>query len=107
MIGIIPSRFDATTIKTLGVHPDVRFTHEDLLNPAIDWTDGDVVFANSTCFSNELMDGIASRAQAMADGALLITFSTAINSLWFKVVYKKRYTMSWGPATVFIHVKLE
>ena len=31
---------------------------------------------------------------------------SAVQSLWFVVVYKRRFAMSWGPATVFIHRKV-
>lgn len=78
-----------------------------MLDTEHDWADGDLVFANSTCFDATLMDGIAALAEQLKPGAVLITFSTALRSLWFRVVYKQRYNMSWGPATVFIHVKLE
>ena len=36
----------------------------------------------------------------------VITFTVALSSLWLKVVYKKKFSMSWGPATVYVHQKL-
>lgn len=104
---IAASRFDQTIARSLNMPRSISFVHGDVLDPAHSWADGDVVFANSTCFDAGLMDGIAARAEQLRPGAVLITFSMAIRSLWFKVVYKKRYTMSWGPATVFVHIKLE
>mmetsp|Transcript_2490 Transcript_2490/g.5200 ORF Transcript_2490/g.5200 Transcript_2490/m.5200 type:complete len:298 (+) Transcript_2490:2852-3745(+) len=71
-----------------------------------DWTDGDVVFANSTCFTDKLMASIAGAAQGMKPGSFLVTFTKGIVSDAFELVEKKRYNMSWGPATVFIHRRL-
>ena len=72
----------------------------------LDWSDGDIVFANSTCFDDELQRALTRRGERLRPGALLISFTTALQTLWFVVVYKRRFEMSWGPATVFIHRKL-
>ena len=71
-----------------------------------DWSDGDVVFANSTCFSDKLMDIISQKAEKLLVDALVITFSKPLNSKSFKIVKKIRYKMSWGPATVYYHQKI-
>ena len=83
---------------------DVEFFCDDFLE--FDWTDGDVVFANSTCFTDSLMESISRKASAMNPGSFLVTFTKGIVSEHFEVVGKKRYNMSWGPATVFIHRRL-
>mmetsp|Transcript_6864 Transcript_6864/g.9220 ORF Transcript_6864/g.9220 Transcript_6864/m.9220 type:complete len:397 (+) Transcript_6864:49-1239(+) len=71
-----------------------------------DWSDGDVVFANSTCFDDELMEAMSKAAEAMAPGSIFISFTKGLCSPKFEVLDKKRYKMSWGPATVFIHRRL-
>lgn len=50
--------------------------HGDALDPDVcDWTDGDVVFANSTCFGDALMRRLASAATALKKGAIFITLT--------------------------------
>ncbi len=72
----------------------------------LDWPSAaDVVFANSTCFDDELMDAIATQGQGLRDGALVITLTRALNSPYFKLVYSEQHTMSWGSATINIAVK--
>lgn len=42
---------------------EVEFTLGDITNlDDVDWTEGDVVFANSTCFDDTLMEAIAKLA---------------------------------------------
>lgn len=73
---------------------------------ACDWSDGDLVFANSTCFDDSLIAGIAERAERLKPGAYVVTFTKGLESRAFEVLDKRRYKMSWGPATVFIHRRL-
>ena len=40
-----------------------------------DWSDGDVVFANSTCFDDELMMDMSKKAEKLKAGALIVTFT--------------------------------
>ncbi len=40
-----------------------------------DWSDGDVVFANSTCFDDELMLGLSKSAEKLKAGAIVVTFT--------------------------------
>lgn len=72
-----------------------------------DWTDASLVFANSTCFNDELFLKIEKIAQQhMRIGSRIITFTSYFQSKCFKIIYKKRVFMSWGPCTVFIHEKI-
>lgn len=64
-----------------------------------DWSDGDVVFANSTCFDDALMKDMADQAAKLKPGAVFVTFTKGLNSKAFEVLERKRYKMSWGPAT--------
>lgn len=50
---------------------DIRFLHGDAT--AIDWSHADVVFANSTCFSDSLMRKLAKQAHKLHPGAYVIT----------------------------------
>ena len=71
-----------------------------------DWSDGDVVFANSTCFDDNLMDAIANKAKHLRKNATFITFTKKLPSPHFQVTDTKLYHMSWGGATVFIQTKI-
>jgi len=71
-----------------------------------DWSDGDVVFANSTCFDDNLMLQMAKQAESLKPGSIFVTFTKGLTSKKFEVLERKRYKMSWGPATVFIHRRL-
>lgn len=71
-----------------------------------DWSDGDVVFANSTCFNDDLMSKIAVKAEHLKPGSLFITFTKSLESKRFEIVDRTRYKMSWGLATVYIHRRL-
>ena len=71
-----------------------------------DWSDGDVCFANSTCFDDDLMEAMARRAEQLKPGAYFVTFTKGLPSPKFEVMERKRYKMSWGPATVYIHRRL-
>ena len=44
----------------------------------IDWTDGDVVFANSTCFDNSMMQMLFEISQTMKLGSIFITLSQSL-----------------------------
>merc|ERR1711988_174832 len=87
-----------------GSDGDCVFIHGSILD--IDWSDGDVVFANSTCFDDDLMKALAIKASGLKAGAYFVTFTKGLNSSNFEVVLRKRYKMSWGPATVYIQRRL-
>ena len=68
-----------------------------------DWTNSDIVFANSTCFDLTLMKRIAVEALRMRSGARFITFTSQLPSESFEVFEKINLGMSWGVATCFLH----
>lgn len=49
-------------------------------------TQGDVVFANSTCFDDELMGKLAQRAAALKEGAIVITTTDSLPSPAFQIL---------------------
>jgi SAM-dependent methyltransferase len=72
----------------------------------LDWAScADVVFANSTCFDDGLMDEIALQGQGLRDGALFITLTRGLSGPWFRQAYSEQHKMSWGSATINIAVK--
>jgi hypothetical protein len=62
----------------------------------VDWTDGDVVYANSTCFDDSMMTELSSLGSRLRAGAYFITLSTPLReSDGFFVIHEERFEMSW------------
>ena len=57
---------------------DCQFSQGSILDE--DWSDGDVVFANSTCFDDDLMEKMAKQATTLKAGAYFVTFTKGLNS---------------------------
>lgn len=54
----------------------VTFIQGSILDSStIDWTDGDIVFANSTCFDNSMMQTLLEISTTMKIGSIFITLS--------------------------------
>ena len=73
-----------------------------------DWKEASFVFANSTCFSADLMQGLSKKAQELPVGAVFVTFTKRLPMLAenFEVNSGFRRLMSWGIATVYVHRKM-
>ncbi len=83
------------------------FVFGDFLDMKVrDWRDGDVVFANSTCYDEELMAKIAEKAIGMKKGSFFISFSKRLASEDFVILEHEMMKMSWGEATVYIMQKM-
>jgi len=89
-------------------------TSLDFINGSIlsewDWCDYDnpcIIFANSTCFNDEMFDMIKEQGKKMKQGSYIITLSIPINIKKFRkieVLKELRLEMSWGESDVFIHL---
>jgi poly(3-hydroxybutyrate) depolymerase len=73
----------------------------------VDWSDGDFVFANSTCFNTALMQEVSKKAELLKEGSVVVTFTKGLTDEkdLFMLIDKQRMTMSWGPATVYVYLK--
>ncbi len=70
------------------------------------WENANIMFANSTCFSPEMMKKIAEKAnKECKSGTIIITFTKNLNKLNSNWETKKgfRRLMTWGIATIYIH----
>jgi hypothetical protein len=86
--------------------PEFEVINGDFLN--YDWTDASFVFANSTCFTPELMQSLAKKAEELKPGAFFVTFTKklpVISNNWDLRLGFRRL-MSWGIATIYIHKKI-
>ena len=66
------------------------------------------MFANSTCFSEDLIRKIANKANNECKiGTIIITFTKRLSNLSNEWEFKKgfRRLMTWGIATVFVYRK--
>lgn len=77
--------------------PSISFVHGSLLDKSVyDWTKCDVVFANSTCFEEMMMEEIGDLAKAMQTGAVFVSLSKTLpSSAGFEVVEERREKTSW------------
>lgn len=78
-------------------YPKIELYRGSILDLTVcDWTNGDVVYANSTCFSNDLFLGMAKIAMKMKKGSVMITLSQLLPS-WtgFELFRETREQMSW------------
>eukprot|EP01029_Cantina_marsupialis_P031383 TRINITY_DN9022_c0_g1_i1.p1 TRINITY_DN9022_c0_g1~~TRINITY_DN9022_c0_g1_i1.p1 ORF type:complete len:404 (+),score=149.41 TRINITY_DN9022_c0_g1_i1:109-1320(+) len=100
----VAQNFEDEFRSILNPSPEIDFINGSFID--YDWSDSDVVFANSTCFDDELMKQISSQAELLKAGSYLITFTKPLPSKKFERVFCERFNMSWGPATVYIHQKM-
>jgi hypothetical protein len=97
-----PEYFD--TYKKI---PDYEVVNGDFLK--FDWSDASFVFANSTCFTHELMEALAIKAEELKPGTFFVTFTKKLPGLsdnW-ELRAGFRRLMSWGIATIYIHKKVK
>jgi hypothetical protein len=65
----------------------------------------DIVFANSTCFDEDLMKAMALVAENMKPGSRMITLTKQLPSSEFTLLDRRQYVMSWGEATCFMSIR--
>jgi len=90
--------------------PKIELVLSSFLNLDIhDWTDADVVFANSALFTEELMECLCVFSIKMKPGSRFITLTYRLSdSVRWKIIYKdNRVDFSWGTATVWIHERVQ
>jgi SAM-dependent methyltransferase len=79
-------------------YPDVEFFHGDILDlRAHDWTCAGVIYINSTCFDDELMNTLVQMIRTKcASGTVVVTLSIPIpEKLGFTFIREIRQEMSW------------
>ena len=81
----------------------VRFRNGDAC--VMDWSHGDVVFFNSTCFDEPLMSTLAARASRLRPGAFVLTMTFPLPSDEFELLEESAVPQSWGSATMYVQRK--
>ena len=82
----------------------IEFIQGDFLKQS--WEDASFIFANSTCFSMDVINNIAIKAnKECKSGTVIVTFTKRLNKLssdW-ELTDGFRRLMTWGIATIYIH----
>jgi hypothetical protein len=68
-----------------------------------DISDADIVFMNSTCFQDDLMEALDIKLEELQPHAQVICLSKPLKSPAFHQYKNKLYDFSWGQATAFFH----
>ena len=82
----------------------IEFLQGDFLKH--NWEDTSIIFINSTCYSINLMNNIANKAnKECKSGTIIITFTKRLTALSVDWELRDgfRRLMSWGIATIYIH----
>lgn len=83
----------------------INFILGDFLNQ--DLSNADVIFMNSTCFQDDLMDALDNKLHTnLKPGAQVISLSKSLKSPSFEMWKRRMAEFSWGEATVFFHRKI-
>lgn len=112
----IKDKFDESVKFFRQQNPNIipEFTDENLITLKCsdflthDWREAAFIFANSTCFSPELMQSLSKKAEELPVGSVFVTFTKRLPMLadnW-DVSSGFRRLMSWGIATVYVHRKM-
>lgn len=96
---IVENRWNSVKFDSCQHKPHINFLLGSFLNINIcNWLDGDVVFANSTCFNADMMRGLYELSLKMKIGSIFITLSYSLatysNSAW-QLLTESRENMSW------------
>ena len=82
----------------------IEFLQGDFLKH--NWEDTSIIFINSTCYSINLMNNIANKAnKECKSGTIIITFTKRLTALSVDWELRDgfRRLMSWGIATIYVH----
>ena len=80
------------------------------------WSEADFIVANSTCFSEDLMQGMAEAASKCKKGSWFVTLTKRLPTSDVKYGEDKKewncelsikLKMSWGLATINVHRKIK
>lgn len=80
---------------------EIKFIEADILQT--DFSEADVIFMNSTCFSDELMNGVDRRIDSIKPGAYVISLTKSLSNPALKLLKSELNDFSWGKATAYYH----
>jgi len=68
----------------------------------VDWSDGDVIYAASICFPEELLKALCEKGKLLKKGARIITLKNWEEPKYYKVLHCLRVKMTWGKNRIYI-----
>eukprot|EP00826_Nyctotherus_ovalis_P032735 TRINITY_DN2635_c0_g1_i9.p1 TRINITY_DN2635_c0_g1~~TRINITY_DN2635_c0_g1_i9.p1 ORF type:complete len:290 (+),score=13.93 TRINITY_DN2635_c0_g1_i9:689-1558(+) len=68
----------------------------------VDWSDADVVYVASICFSEELVQELAEKGRALKSGTRIVSLKKWIIPEVYNVLFEVKAKMSWGNTGVYI-----
>jgi len=69
-----------------------------------EWSDSDIVFANSTCFSNAMFAKFEIKTSLLKSGSIIITTTAPLkNKSCFELLETGTLVEDWGSASLYIH----
>lgn len=86
-------------------HPKITFHQASIVDA--DWAFADVVFANASCFNDELISTLAVKASALKVGAFVVTVTHPLVTPALKVVSSGRYRMSDNTVTIYVQQRVK
>ena len=79
----------------------------DSSEPECSWTDSDVVFSNSTCFTKAMWEDYSHMTQHLKPGSFIVTTTGRFSSTpWLECVEASWLRQGWGSCGLFIHRRL-
>ena len=89
-------------ILNLEDEDSIKFIQGDIFES--DFSDGNLIFINSTCFSDDQLDKLVKMLLKLKEGSRLIVLTKKINDNEnFEIISEGLYPFSWGSATVRIY----
>jgi hypothetical protein len=81
-------------------HTHINFVHGDAT--IIKWADADVVFMNSTCFEDSLMNRFAELCSELKPGSFVLTTTVNLPSSDYEIMEVSTLKQKWGECTLYI-----
>ncbi len=83
----------------------IKFIRGDCCH--VDWSYGDVVLVNSTCFDDKMFAAITKLAWELKSGAYIVSLSKKLpereSTDYFHLIDSSRMQMSWGACSVYFY----
>ncbi|GBG29524.1 Histone-lysine N-methyltransferase, H3 lysine-79 specific [Hondaea fermentalgiana] len=84
----------------------VKFVHGDSFALVDRWTQKDLIFAPTTCFTEDLMAQLTAALSALKPGARIITTTRTLTSKLLKLVLRKRFKYARGSLVFMVYERV-
>lgn len=84
--------------------PQLSFIESDMFT--LDFSEADIVFVASTCFTDAMVTVLRRRATMLRSGRYIVTMTRTLQSTAFHMIKHFGAHMNWGDAEIFVYKKL-